>query len=83
MFLPARNGEVVGCGIEQLDAAIARCGKDLVLVDFRPGQIVERILCGESGSQMNISPQARGIRTVRADSKHLRFHRHDPIGSEL
>lgn len=74
MFFPARNGEVVGCGVEQLDAAIARCGEDLVLVDFRPGQIVERVLRGESGLQMNMSAlHVRGLRTVRADSKPLAF----------
>lgn len=34
MFLPVLNREIVGRGVEQLDAAIAGGSEDLILVDF-------------------------------------------------
>ena len=47
MFFPVHNREIVGGRVVELDAAIARRSKDLVLVDLRPGEIIERVLCGE------------------------------------
>lgn len=44
MFLPVLDGEVVESRIEELDAAVTGRCEDLVLVDFRPGEIVEGVL---------------------------------------
>jgi hypothetical protein len=49
MFFPVHNREIIGGCVVELDAAIARCSQDLVLVDFRPGKVIEGILCGEPG----------------------------------
>ena len=48
MFFPVHNGEIIGRRVVELDAPITRCGEDLVLVDFRPGKIIEGVLCGEA-----------------------------------
>lgn len=47
MFFPVHNGEIIGGRVVELDAAITRRRQDLVLVDFRPGEVIERVLCGE------------------------------------
>jgi hypothetical protein len=47
VFLPVLDGKVVERAIEELDAAVAGGGEDLVLVNFGPGEIVERVLSCE------------------------------------
>lgn len=49
VFSPVLDGEIVQIAVEELDAAIARRSQDLVLVDFRPGKVVEGVLGGEPG----------------------------------
>lgn len=44
MLVPGLDGEFVERDVEQLDGAIAGSNHDLVLVRFRPGQVVEGVL---------------------------------------
>lgn len=44
VLVPRLYGELVNADIEELDGAIARRRYQLVLVDLRPGKIVESIL---------------------------------------
>ena len=40
MLLPSLNGELIDSAIEELDAAVSGSGEDLVLVNFRPCEVV-------------------------------------------
>ena len=40
MFFPCLYGEIVHGAVEQFDATIPRGYKTLILVDFRPGEVV-------------------------------------------
>jgi hypothetical protein len=44
VLLPVLDGKVVECAIEELDAAVAGGGENLVLVDLGPGEVVEGVL---------------------------------------
>lgn len=47
VFLPVLDGEVVQVVVEELDTAISRRCEELVLVNFRPSEVIEGILRGE------------------------------------
>jgi hypothetical protein len=44
MLGPCLYWELVQRYVEELDAAVTRCSKDLILVGFRPGDVVEGVL---------------------------------------
>lgn len=44
MLLPGGDGELLQGNVEELNAAVAAGGQDLVLVRFRPGGVEEGIL---------------------------------------
>lgn len=50
VLFPILDGEIVQVVVEKLNAAISRCCENLVLVDFRPGEVIEGILGGEPGN---------------------------------
>lgn len=82
VFSPVLDGEIVQVAVEELDAAIARCCQDLVLVYFRPGKVVEGVLSGEP-DQFNTRsawdiPLEQALDTGRAP-----FRRDNPIGSQF
>lgn len=47
MFFPVLNRKVIQTAIEKLDAPITRSCEDLVLMDLRPCQIIQRVLSCE------------------------------------
>lgn len=47
MFLPSRNRKLADADIEELDAPVAACGQELILMLFGPGKVEEAILCFE------------------------------------
>ena len=58
---PVLNGEIGQVCVKELDTAIARCCEDLVLVNFRPSKVIERILGGKPVCRQIIDRSARGI----------------------
>ena len=67
MFFPVHDRKIIGRRIVELDATITRCGEDLVLMNFRPGKIIEGVLCGETRVTMIAVSTSSGIidRTTR------------------
>lgn len=57
---PVLNGEIGQVCVKELDTAIARCCEDLVLVNFRPSKVIERILGGKPVCRQ-IDRSTRGI----------------------
>lgn len=51
MLSPVLDGEIVQVVVEELDTAISGCREDLILVDFRPGEVIEGILGGKPGNK--------------------------------
>lgn len=47
VLLPVHDREIISACVIQLDAAITRRGQELVVVDFRPGSVIEGVLGGE------------------------------------
>lgn len=44
MFVKVHDGKVVDTEVKELERAIATSDNELVLVDFRPGEVVERVV---------------------------------------
>jgi hypothetical protein len=47
VLLPVHDREIISACVIELDASITRRGQELVVVDFRPGSVIEGVLCGE------------------------------------
>lgn len=51
VFVKVHDGKVVDAEVKELEGAIAACDNELILVDFGPGEVVERVICVEAGEQ--------------------------------
>ena len=54
MFVKVHDGKVVDAEVKELERAIAASDNELVLVDFRPGEVVERVVCVEAAKSQRV-----------------------------
>lgn len=72
MFVKVHDGKVVDTEVKELERAIAASDNKLVLVDFRPGEVVERVVCVETAKPRCVRKGAL-IPWYRAASEEFRF----------